>query len=97
MACNDTGDVHGYGSRKEIKTLVDYNALIIEHNDVTRDEKNKVMSNIKTMRIIRFALPPDTFLLVSACDTAKGIRDKRKELYSVDADLEHSLQTMLLS
>lgn len=55
------------------------------------------MSNIKAMRIIQFALPPDTFCLVSACDTTKGIWDRLKELYSSDADLEHSVQTLLLS
>ena len=49
------------------------------------------------MRIIQFALPPDTFRLVSSYDTAKGIWDRLKELYSGDADLEHSLPTTLLS
>nr|KAJ0224580.1 hypothetical protein LSAT_V11C100011640 [Lactuca sativa] len=80
-----------------IKTLADYNALIIKHNNVPNDEKNKLMCNIKAMRIIQFALPPYTFRLDSACDTAKGIWDRLKDLYSCDADLEHTMQTLLLS
>ena len=49
------------------------------------------------MRIIRFPLQPDTFRLMSSCDTAKAIWDRLRELYSTDADLEHSTQTLLLS
>ena len=84
-------------TRKEIKTLAKYNTLIIEHTNVPRDEKDRLLCNIKEMRIIRFSLPPDTFRLVSACNTTKGIRDRLKELYHGDADLEYSLQTKLLS
>lgn len=84
------------GTRQQIKTLADYNALIIEHTNVPNDEKNKIICNIKPMRIIRFALPGDTFPLVSACDTAKGIWDRPKELYSSDPDLEHFVQTLPL-
>ncbi|XP_052626862.1 uncharacterized protein LOC128133449 [Lactuca sativa] len=76
-------------TKMQIKTLV-------EHT-VPQDEKDKLMSNIKAMRIIRIALPQDIFCLVSACETAKAIWDRLKELYSSDADLEHSVQTMLLS
>ena len=54
------------------------------------------MSIIKSMRIIRYALPPETFRLVSSCDTTEGIWDRLKELYSSHADLEHSMQTMLI-
>ena len=35
--------------------------------------------------------------MLSAYETAKEILDRLKELYSSDADLEHSVQTMLLS
>lgn len=49
------------------------------------------------MRIIRFALPSDTFRLVSSCETAKKVWDRMKELYSSDADLEHLGQALLLS
>ena len=48
------------------------------------------------MRIIRFALQADTFRLVNSCDTAKAISDRLKELYLIDADLEHFAQTLLL-
>ncbi|KAL7587416.1 hypothetical protein Lser_V15G40916 [Lactuca serriola] len=84
-------------TRRVIKTQVEYHALLVYRNVVPLDENNKLMSNIKAMRIIRFDLPLDTFLLVSACTTAKEIWDMLKELYSRDADIEHSLQTTLLS
>lgn len=44
-----------------------------------------------------FALPPDTLKLVSSLETAKEIWDKLKKLYWIDVDLEHSVQTTLLS
>ncbi|KAI3508867.1 hypothetical protein L1887_23887 [Cichorium endivia] len=84
-------------SRKIIKTLGDYNVLLVDHLNTPLDEKNKFRSNIKAMRIIIFALPPDTFRLVSSCDTAERIWDRLKELYLGDADLEHSVQKTLLS
>ncbi|XP_052627222.1 uncharacterized protein LOC128133731 [Lactuca sativa] len=49
--------------RKVIKTQADYNALLVEHTNVPQDEKQKLMSNIKAMRLIRFALPPYNFRL----------------------------------
>ena len=55
------------------------------------------MRTIKTTRMIRFALQYDTFRLVSSCTAAKQIWDRLKELYSTDEDLEHSIQTLLLS
>lgn len=61
-----------------------------------QDEKDKSLSNIKAMRIIRFDIAPDTFHLLSACETTKEIWDRLKELYSSDADLKHSVQTLLL-
>lgn len=79
------------GTIKEIKTQTDYNALIIEHTNVRHDQKDKLMCNLKAMRIIRFSLPLETFHLVSSCDTAKRIWDRLKELYSGDVDLEHFL------
>lgn len=59
-----------FGTRQTIKTLAEYNKLLLEHKDVAQDENNKFMANIKDMRIIRFALTPNTFHLMSACDTA---------------------------
>ena len=35
--------------------------------------------------------------MVSSCEIAKEIWDRLKEIYSSDADLEHSIQTLLLS
>lgn len=84
-------------TKKLIKTQVDYNALLIEQKDVAQDEREKLMSNIKALRIISFALPSDTFRLVSTCETTKEIWDRLKELYLSDVDLEHLIQTMLLS
>ena len=57
---------------------------------VPKDEKNKIISNIKAMRVIRFALQFDTFRLMSSCDNAKDMWDRLKELYSTDVDLERS-------
>ncbi|XP_052621986.1 uncharacterized protein LOC128127530 [Lactuca sativa] len=49
------------------------------------------------MRMFRFSLQADTFRLVSSYTTTKEIWDRLKELYSTDEDLEHSIQTLLLS
>lgn len=78
-------------TRKIVMTQADYNAILVDHKDTPQDEKDKLSCNIKAMRIIRFALPPDTFRLASACETVKEIWDRLKELYSSDADLEHSV------
>ncbi|XP_023756537.1 uncharacterized protein LOC111905086 [Lactuca sativa] len=83
--------------RRIIKTQAEYNTLLVDVKDEPQDEKDRLLSNIKAIRIIRFALPPDTFRLVSACENVKEIWDKLKELYSSDAHLEHSIQTFLLS
>ena len=64
---------------------------------IPQDEKYKLMCNVKAMRMIIFTLQVDTFCLVSSCTTAKEIWDRLKELYSTDEDLEHSIQTLLLS
>jgi hypothetical protein len=84
-------------TRSTIKTQAEYEALLVDHTNVTQDEKDKLLSNIKAMRILRFALPPDTLRLVSSYETAKEMWDRLKELYSGDTDLEHSVQTNLLS
>ena len=65
--------------------------------DIPQDEKEKFQCNIKALRMIRFALQSDTFRLVSSYATAKEIWDRLKELYSNDEDLEHCIQTLLLS
>ncbi|KAL7587596.1 hypothetical protein Lser_V15G40912 [Lactuca serriola] len=60
---------------------------------------HETFSYTTTRRVIKtqFDLPPYTFILVSVCTTTKEIWDMLKELYSRDADIEHSLQTTLLS
>ena len=65
--------------KKEVKIPKDYDAIIADSPET--DEKINLMCNLKAMRIIRFALIPDTFRLVSTCDTAKGIWNIIKELY----------------
>ncbi|KAI3496474.1 hypothetical protein L1887_38838 [Cichorium endivia] len=72
------------GTRRVIKTLKEYNDLLVAHTNIPQDEKDKLMCNIKAFRIIRFALQSDTLRLPS---TGKFL----------DADLEHSVQTTLLS
>ena len=64
---------------------------------ITFDDKDKLTSNIKAMRIIRLALQSVTFCLVTSCTATKEIWDRLKELYSTDEDLERSIQTLLLS
>ncbi|KAL7600039.1 hypothetical protein Lser_V15G23597 [Lactuca serriola] len=85
------------GTSKIIKTQKEYNDLLKDVKDVAQDEKEKFQCNIKALRLIRFALQSDTFRLVSSCSTAKEIWDRLRELYSIDEDLEHSIQTLLLS
>ena len=64
---------------------------------IPQDEKEKFQCNIKALRMIRFVLQLDTFHLVSSYATAKEIWDRLKELYSIDDDLGHSIQTLPLS
>ena len=80
-----------------VKTQKDYNKLVTDVQKMPQDEKDKILCNVKAMRMIRFALQSDTFRLVGSCTTAKEIWDRLKELYSTDEDLEHSIQTLLLS
>ena len=84
-------------NKKRNQTQAGYNKLLLNVKDISQDDKDRLISNIKAMRIIRFALPPDTFRLVSSCDTTKAIWDRIKELYSSDVDLENSTQTLPLS
>ncbi|KAI3740017.1 hypothetical protein L2E82_30433 [Cichorium intybus] len=84
-------------TRRVIKTLKEYNDILVAHTNIPQDEKDKLMCNIKAFRIIRFALQADTLRLVSSCETSKEIWDRLQELYIGDADLEHSVQTTLLS
>ncbi|KAL7591115.1 uncharacterized protein LOC111887420 [Lactuca sativa] len=70
---------------------------MVDVKDVPQDEKDTFVCNIKALRMIRFSLQFDTFRLVSSCKTAKEVWDRLKELYSTDEDLEHSIQTLLLS
>ncbi|XP_052622619.1 uncharacterized protein LOC128127916 [Lactuca sativa] len=60
-------------------------------------KKDKLLCNVKAMRMIRFALQYETFCLVGSCTTAKELRDRLKEMYSTDEDLVHLIQTLLLS
>ncbi|XP_023734201.1 uncharacterized protein LOC111882066 [Lactuca sativa] len=84
-------------TKRNIKTQKEYNQLLLDVKDATQDEKEKLISNVKAMRIIRFALQADMFRLVSSCETAKEIWERLKELYSIDTDLKHSTHTLLLS
>ncbi|XP_052620365.1 uncharacterized protein LOC128126460 [Lactuca sativa] len=82
---------------KIVKAQKENNQLVNDVKDIPQDEKEKCQCNIKALRMIRFALQSDTFRLVSSCATAKEIWDRLKEFYSTDEDLEHSIQTLLLS
>ena len=72
---------------KVVKTQVEYNTILVENKDIPQDEKDKLLRNIKAMRIIKFALPPYSFHLVSACEKKKEISNRLKDLYSSDEDL----------
>ena len=61
------------------------------------EKKHKHLRTLKALRIIRFALNPDTFHLISSLESAHKIWNRLKELYSGEADLTTSLQTSLLS
>jgi len=86
-----------FGTNRIIKTQKECNKLLAYVNNIPQDEKDKLSCSIKAMRVIRFTLQSDTFRLVSPCTTEKEIWDILKELYSTDEDLEHSIQTLLLS
>nr|KAJ0203047.1 hypothetical protein LSAT_V11C500252350 [Lactuca sativa] len=85
------------GTNVTIKSQTDYNKLVMDVEKMPQDEKDKLLCNVKAMRMIRFALQSNTVRLVGSCTTAKEIWDRLKELYSTDEDLEHSIQTLLLS
>ena len=85
------------GTNTTVKSQTDYNKLVTDVEKMPQDEKDKILCNVKAMRMIRFAFQSDTFRLVGSCTTAKEIWDRLKELYSTDEDLEHSIQTLLLS
>lgn len=53
--------------------------------------------DLRAKRDLHFALPLDTFRLVSSFDMAHKIWEKLKELYSGDADQTYYVQTTLLS
>ena len=59
------------GTRNVFKTQAYYNNLLLEVKDAPHDEKDKPNSNVKALRIIIFALPPESFPLVSAYETTK--------------------------
>ncbi|XP_052627093.1 uncharacterized protein LOC128133623 [Lactuca sativa] len=85
------------GSNTTVKSQKEYNKLVADVDKMSQDEKDKLLCNVKSMRMIRFALQSNTFRLVGSCTTAKEIWDRLKELYSTDEDSEHSIQTLLLS
>ena len=60
-------------TRNVIKTQAQYNALVLSTPALAQDEKDKLMSNIKAIRTLRFALAPDTLRLVNSYTTAKEI------------------------
>nr|KAJ0189254.1 hypothetical protein LSAT_V11C800435370 [Lactuca sativa] len=85
------------GTNTTVKSQKEYNKLVVGVDNMPQDEKDKLLCNMKAMRMIRFALQSDTFWLVGSCTTAKEIWDRLKEFYSTNEDLEHSIQTLLLS
>ena len=60
-------------NKRVIKTQKQYIQLLLDEKDFPQDEKEKLISNDKAMRIIRYPFPADTFRLVSSCDTTKAI------------------------
>lgn len=70
------------GTRKSLRLKLNTTNFFLMLRTLHKMKKDKLLSNIKPMRIIRFALPPDIFRPVSACETAKEIWDMLKELYS---------------
>lgn len=82
--------------KKEVLTQDDFESIIADDKQVDSVKKEKLINNLKALRIIRLVIPPN-HLLVSSYKYAKETWDRLKELYSGDADLTHSLQTSLLS
>lgn len=70
---------------------------MVEEKVIVSKEKELLLCILKAFRILRFALPLDTFSLVSSCDTAHDIWNRLKELYTSDDDLLHSTLNTLLS
>ncbi|XP_052621843.1 uncharacterized protein LOC128127401 [Lactuca sativa] len=86
-----------FGTNTTVKTQKEYNKWTADVDKIPQDEKDKLLCNVKELIIIRFALQANTFRLVSSCTSSIEICDRLKELYSTDDDLEHSIQTLLLS
>ena len=68
------------GTKRVIKTQAEYNTLLLDVENIAQEEKDNLISDVKDMRIIRFALPTDMFHLVSSCETAKEIWERLREL-----------------
>ena len=49
------------GTRRVIKTQAEYNTLLIDVKDIPQHAKDKMLSYVKAMRIIRFDLPRTPF------------------------------------
>ena len=49
-------------NKEEVKTQGQYYAIVDDNTKTTNDEKDKRMCNLKAMQIIKFALPPNTFV-----------------------------------
>ena len=60
-------------TKRTIKNQKEYNQMLLDMKDVRQDQKEKIINNVKAMRIIIFSLWVDTFCLVSSCDTTKNI------------------------
>ena len=73
--------------KTEVRTQDDYDTFVDDDTKIDSVEKVKQMCNLKALRIIRFALPTDTFCLVSSYQTVKEIWVRLKELYFGEVDL----------
>ena len=59
------------GRSTTVKTQKEYNKLVADEQKMPQDEKDKLLCNVKAMRMIRCALQSDMFRLVSSFKTAK--------------------------
>lgn len=71
--------------------------IIANDKCIESHKKDKLINNLNATKILRVALPPDTFLFVSSVPNAKIKWDRLRVLYSGDDDLTYSIQNTLLS
>ena len=88
-------------TKRIIKTQKDYKKLLNDMKYVPKDEKDKLISNIREIRFMRFTLQSEAFRLVSSYESAKeigiGLKSFIPQTLILSIPLKHSYFQSLVS